>query len=89
MENVVLDGTVLINDREVLARIQKPRQELQGTDYRISSDPQQRAVYQQYVQAMPKHEVQPLEDYIMPKHLWSVQEGKARGRDLTLHDTHI
>ena len=89
MENAVLDGKVLINDREVRARIHKARQELQGTDYRISSDPHRWAVYQQYVQAMPKREVQPLKDYIKPKHLWSVQEGKARGRDLTLHDTHV
>ena len=79
MENVELDGKVLINDREVLARIQKARQELQGTDYRISSDPHRWAVYQQYVQAMPKHEVQSLTNYIKPKHLWKVQEGKARG----------
>ena len=55
MENVVLGRKVSINDREVLARIQKARQELQGTDYRISSDPHRWAVYQQYVQAMPKH----------------------------------
>ena len=54
-ENVVPDGNVLIKDREVLACIQEARQELQGTDYRISSDPHRWAVYQQYVQAMPKH----------------------------------
>ena len=44
MENIVLDGKVLINDREVLARIQKARQELHGTDYRISSDAHRWAV---------------------------------------------
>ena len=60
MENVVLDGKVLFNDREVLACIQKARKELQGTDYRISSDAHRWAVHQQYVQAMPKHEAQPL-----------------------------
>ena len=38
---------------------------------------------------MPKYEAQPLENYIKPKHLWSVLEGKARGRDLTLHNTHV
>ena len=38
---------------------------------------------------MPKHEAQPLRDYIKPKHLWKVQEGKARGRDLTLDDTPV
>ena len=89
MENVVLDGKVLIDDTEVAARIQKTRKELQGTNYRILSNPHWWAVYQQYVQAMPKHKAQPLRDYIKPKHLWSVQEGKARGRDLTLDDTHV
>ena len=46
-------------------------------------------MYQRYVQAMPKHEVQSLTNYIKPKHPWKVEEGKARGRDLTLDDTHV
>ena len=89
MENVVMDGMVLINSGEVLARIQQARKDLQGIDYRILYDAHPWMVYQQYVQAMPQHVVQPLRDYIRPKHLWSVQEGKARGRDPSLDDTHV
>ena len=38
---------------------------------------------------MPRHEAQPVQDYILPKHLWSVHEGKARGRDLSRDDAHV
>ena len=82
MENVLLDGKVLMNNREVLAKIQAARRDLQGIDYQISSDARRRHIYQSYVQAMPKRIVQPLRDYVRPSHLWKVASGKARGRDL-------
>ena len=70
MENVLLDSKVLMNNREVLTRIRRARQELQGVDYQISADARRWSIYQQYVQAMPRRDVQPLRNYIRPAHLW-------------------
>ena len=89
MENVLLDSKVLMNNREVLTRIRRARRELQGVDYQISADKRRWAIYHQYVQAMPKREVQPLRNYIRPAHLWRVTAGKARGRDLEADGTHV
>ena len=88
-ENFLLDSKVLMNNREVLARIRRARQELQGVDYQISADARRWSVYQQYVQAMPQRAVQPLRNYIKPAHLWQVTAGKARGRDLEVDGTHV
>ena len=57
MENVLLDGKVLMNNREVLAKIQSARRDLQSINYQISFDAKQREIDQGYVQAMPKHSV--------------------------------
>ena len=85
----MLDGKVLINNQNILTRIQKARRELQGINYQISADAHRSAIYQQYVQAMPKHDMQPMGNYIKPAHLWSVPAGKARGRDLEDEGTHV
>ena len=78
-----------MNNREVMTRIQRAGQELQGVDYQISADGRRWNIYQQYVQAMPKREVQPLRNYICPAHLWQVTAGKARGRDLEVDGMHV
>ena len=81
LENMPLNGELILNKREYLQLVFEQRQRIQGFPFRISDCPDRQAFFQEYLDELPAPvNAAPARGYVQPKRLFEVKSKKARGQ---------
>ena len=90
LENMPLNGELILGKREYLQLVFEQRQRIQGFRFCVSHCTKRQALFQTYVDELPAAvHAEPAKGYVQPRLSFAVKFKKARGRVLTFDKGHL